>query len=58
MTEGEDIISDDIKVAETMDTFFAKSILNVNIRGYKIDPLTDTFLDEISKFRNYPSVLK
>ena len=31
LIEGENIISDDIKVAKTMNTFFAKSILNLNM---------------------------
>ena len=31
LIEEEDIISDDIKVAETMNTLFAKSILNLDI---------------------------
>ena len=45
-----------------MNTFLAKSILNLNIMGYKIDTSIVFSLDEISniisKFKNHRSGLK
>ena len=62
LIEGEEIISDDIKVAETMKDFFANSILNFNIRGHGNTCSPNHTVETISKiiatFTNHPSILK
>ena len=59
--EGEDIISENLKVAEILNNFFASSISNLNIRGYNTPP-PDPALDKISNiiymFKSHPSILK
>ena len=60
--EGIEIISNDIEVAETMNDFFANSILNLNIRGHdntcSPDPTVETISKIIATFTNHPSILK
>ena len=62
LIEGEEIISDGIKVAETMNDFFANSILNLNIRGHGNTCSPDSTVETISKiiatFANHPSILE
>ena len=51
LIEGDDIISVDIEVAETMNDFFANSILNLNIIGYQSTSSPDTTI-------KYPTSLR
>ena len=46
LIEGEDIISDDLKVTEILNNFIASSISNLNMRGYNTPP-PDSTLDKI-----------
>ena len=63
LIENKKIISDDLKIAETMNNFFTNIIKNLEIEGYNTDEfLPDIKLDDISniiqKFINHPSILK
>ena len=62
MIERDDIITDDIAVAEIMNDFFANSILHLNVRGYDAITSINTTIDEISNiivtFKKHPSILK
>ena len=52
----------DMKLAEIMNTFFATSATNLDIRGYNIisilDPNQDTISNIVSMFTTHPSILK
>ena len=61
--EKDEILSNDLDVAETMNKFFSQVVDNLEINGYNTnDFLPDTNLDDISniiiKFKNHPSILK
>ena len=62
LLENDNIIPDDPKVAEIFNDFFAKTVENLNIKGYNIDhaPLEnlDFVSNVIDKFRNHPSILR
>ena len=62
LIEGEDIVSDDQNVANTLNEFFGNSISILGIKGYNAIPPNDPSLDIICsiiyKFKNHPSVMK
>ena len=58
--DGE-IISNDVKVAETMNDFFSKSVEKLCINGYQTsftETGNDNIFNIINKFKNHPSILK
>ncbi len=61
LLENDNIISDEPKVAEIFNEFFAKTVENLNIKGYNIDHTPVENLDfvnnAIDKFENHPSIL-
>ena len=62
LLENDNIIPEDPKVAEIFNDFFAKTVENLNIKGYNIDhaPLenVDFVSNAIDKFNNHPSILR
>ena len=62
LIEGEDIVSDDQNVVNTLNKFFGNSIFILDIKGYNAIPPNHPSLDIIcsiiSKFKNHPSVMK
>ena len=62
LIEGEDVISSDMKVAEIMNTFFATSATNLDIREYNtisiLEPNQNTISNIVSMFTTHPSILK
>ena len=62
LIEGDTIISNDKKVAETLNNSFSNAVENLNIKGYKIDVVSSVKMEDIynivSKFRNHPSIIK
>ena len=48
LIEGDDIITDDIAVAEIMNDVFANSILHLNVRGYEAITYINTTIVEMS----------
>ena len=62
LIEGEDIISDDQNVANTLNKFFGNSISILGIKGYNAippnHPSLDIIFSVISKFKNHPNVMK
>ena len=48
LIEGEDIVSDDLKIAEKMNDFFANTVSNLDIKGYEIPLCSDISTNEIS----------
>ena len=60
---GEKMISEDKAVADTMNTFFAHAVEELNIIGYQVEnqtslQLDDSVLNAINKFKDHPSILK
>ena len=62
LLEGEEIISEDAKVARKFNNYFSKVVDNLNIEGFETDYIFKPELDNISniieKFKNHPSVQK
>ena len=60
--ENDNIISEDPKVAEILNDVIAKTVENLNVKGYNIDhaPLEnlDFVSNAIDKFKNHPSILR
>ena len=58
LIEGNDILSNDMEVAEIINDFFANSITNLRIRGYAAasspDPTVDNISNIIATFKNHP----
>ena len=62
LLEGNEIISKDCEVAETLNTFFSNVVENLDIKGYETDdflynPEIDSISNIIEKFKNHPSIL-
>ena len=59
---GDEIISTDKEVAETLNSFFTNAVSNLKIEGFKTEYCFNPELDKISnvieKFKNHPSILK
>ena len=62
LIEDEEIISNDVQVAETMNEFFSNAVGKLNIKGYQTNLNceigSDNILTIINKFKNHPSILK
>ena len=63
LVENEEIISEDSKIAESLNSFFSNIVKNLQIPGYRLhnDSLfpnvSDPILQVILKYRNHPSIL-
>ena len=61
LIENDEIISNDVDVAETMNDFFSNAVVNLGIRGYQEDCLPnidgDNIISIIKKFKGHPSIL-
>ena len=62
LIDDEEIISNDIKVAETMNDFFSNAVSNLDIKGYQTNfhsnITNDNIVNIINKFKDHPSILK
>ena len=63
LVEGENIISEDKAVADTMDTFFAHAVEELNIIRYQVENQNslqhdDIVSNAIDNFKDHPSILK
>ena len=63
LIEGNDIISNNVEVAEVMNDFFSTAVSKLNIMGYQTESLyidndMDKVCNAISKFKDHPSILK
>ena len=63
LLEGEEIISDNFEIAETLNAFFTNVVENLDIQGfntsdYSADSELDNTYNIIEKFKNHPSILK
>ena len=60
--EDDEIISNDVNVAETMNEFFSNAVKKLEIKGYQAnlnwDIGNDDIFNAINKFRSHPSILK
>ena len=62
LLEGEEIISDNFEIAETLNAFFTNVVENLDIQGFNTSDysgdseLGNTYI--IEKFKNHPSILK
>ena len=63
LIEDDIIISESKEVAEKMNGFFAKAVVNLDIIGYSTtgffpDADTDKITNAINKFKDHPSIIK
>ena len=63
LLEGEEIISDNFEIAETLNAFFTNVVENLDIQGfntsdYSADSELDNTYNIIEKLKNHPSILK
>ena len=63
IVEGEQIITEDKEIAETMGNFYKTAVDNIGINkitGYEqsIDGIDDPIEAAVQKFANHPSILK
>ena len=62
LLEGEEIISENDKVAETLNDFFTNIVENLNIKGYQTTQSNVKNIDRIiliiEKFKDHPSIVK
>ena len=62
LVDKEKIISDDSNVADTFNTYFSNAVKDLNINGYQNDYIFDkdkSYIENcVSKFKNYPSIIK
>ena len=63
LLEGEEIISNDNKIAEIFNAYFANIVENLDIEGFKTydysyNPELNYISNIIDKFKNHPSILK
>ena len=61
LIDGENIITSDIKIAETMNTFFSNAVQKLDIQGYHTNFSPNINLDKITnvvnKFKDHPSIV-
>ena len=63
LVENEEIISEDSKIAESLNSFFSNIVKNLKIPGYRphndslFENVSDPILQVILKYRNHPSIL-
>ena len=62
LIEGETITSNDVDVAETLNSFFSNAVINLNIKGFKIGEVKNdngnNTSKSVNKFDNHPSIIK
>ena len=62
LIDGDNIISTEKQVAETMNHFFSNAVNSLKIKGFKPDDTVNEGLDDInkivSKFKNHSSIIK
>ena len=69
LIEGDEIISNDVDVAETMNEFFSNVVSNLSIKGYQTESSTighdessnigsDKIFHAINTFKDHPSIIK
>ena len=62
LIDDDEIISNDINVAEIMNEFFSNAVANLDIKGYQPDfspnIVNDDIINIINKFSGHPSILK
>ena len=63
LVEDENIISDDTKVGDIMNTYFSNVVSQLDIQGYKNNKYThitefDELLNTVNKFKSHPSIKK
>ena len=60
--EGEDIVSDNLKVAEKLNNFFIEAVENLGIEHFEIEEIhtesSDIIDDILKQYQNHPSILK
>ena len=63
LVENDEIISEDSKIAESLNSFFSNIVKNLKIPGYRphndslFENVSDPILQVILKYRNHPSIL-
>ena len=63
LVENNEIISENSKIAELLNSFFSNIVKNLKIPGYRLhndslfENVTDAILKVILKYRNHPSIL-
>ena len=63
LVENEEIISEDCKIVESLNSFFSTIVKNLKIPGYRphndslFENVSDPILQVILKYRNHPSIL-
>ena len=63
LVENEEIISEDSKIVESLNSFFSTIVKNLKIPGYRphndslFENVSDPILQVILKYRNHPSIL-
>ena len=63
LVENEEIISEDSKIAESLNSFFSNIVKNLKIPGYRphndslFENVSDPILQVILKYRNHPTIL-
>ena len=61
LIDGDEIISDDAKVAEKLNNFFSDAVSKLNIIGYQNEFSNtghDKIFNSIQEFKDHPSILK
>ena len=62
LIDGDNIISTEKQVAETMNIFFSNAVKSLKIKGFKPDDTVNEGLNDknkiVSKFKNHPSIIK
>ena len=61
LIDDEEIISNDVNVAEVMNDYFSKAVDKLDIKGYQTDFLPNindnNIINMINKFKNHPSII-
>ena len=61
LIENNTIISEDDKVADTLNEFFSNVVEKMHIKGFKPESILDSYTDEVTqcihKFINHPSII-
>ena len=63
LVENDEIVSEDIEIAESLGSFFSNIVKNLKISGYKpynhslFENVSDPILKVILKYRNHASIL-
>ena len=63
LVQNDEIISEDSKIAESLNSFFSNIVKNLKIPGYRphndslFENVSDAILKVVLKYRNHPSIL-